>query len=72
LGPGTTTKAAMILVTSALFAVIPPGRCSVDRGLAQDETAPFAVWTDRRNRISIFESDNDVFGSRVIAGGGTP
>jgi hypothetical protein len=41
-------------------------------GLAQDETASFAVWTDRRNRISIFEFDNDVFGSRVIAGGGTP
>ena len=41
-------------------------------GLAANDTELFAVWTDRRNRISIFQTDNDVFGSRIIAGGGTP
>src|SRR5262249_51868552 len=41
-------------------------------GLAGNQTELFAVWTDRRNRTSIFQTDNDVFGSRIIAGGGTP
>jgi hypothetical protein len=41
-------------------------------GLAANETDLFAVWTDRRNRTSIFQTDNDVFGSRIIAGGATP
>lgn len=41
-------------------------------GLAANDTDLFAVWTDRRNRISIFQTDNDVFGSRIIAGGATP
>jgi hypothetical protein len=41
-------------------------------GLAANDTDLFAVWTDRRNRTSIFQTDNDVFGSRIIAGGATP
>jgi hypothetical protein len=41
-------------------------------GLAANDTNLFAVWTDRRNRTSIFQTDNDVFGSRIIAGGATP
>lgn len=41
-------------------------------GVAANATANYAVWTDRRNRTNIFDSNNDVFGSRVVAGGGTP
>ena len=41
-------------------------------GLAANDTELFSIWTDRRNRTSIFQFDNDVFGSRIIAGGGTP
>ncbi|WP_432261880.1 sialidase family protein [Cupriavidus sp. TMH.W2] len=41
-------------------------------GIAVNATTTYAVWTDRRNRTNILDSNNDVFGSRVIAGGGTP
>ncbi len=41
-------------------------------GLAANETTLFAIWTDRRDRTNILQTNNDVFGSRIIAGGGTP
>ena len=41
-------------------------------GIAAIPTTSYAVWTDRRNRTNIFDANNDVFGSRIIAGGGTP
>jgi hypothetical protein len=41
-------------------------------GLAANDTDLFAAWTDRRNRTNIFQTDNDVYGSWIIAGGATP
>ena len=41
-------------------------------GITLGSGTTYAVWTDRRNRTDIFDANNDVFGSRVIAGGGTP
>jgi hypothetical protein len=41
-------------------------------GIAVNPGTTYAVWTDRRNRTNIFDQNNDVFGSRVIPGGGTP
>lgn len=31
-----------------------------------------AIWTDRRDKASIFDFEDDAFGSHIIAGGGTP
>jgi hypothetical protein len=41
-------------------------------GIATNSTTEYAVWTDRRNRTNIFDSNNDVFGSRIIPGGAAP
>jgi hypothetical protein len=41
-------------------------------GIAVNPGTTYVVWTDRRNRTNIFDQNNDVFGSRVIPGGGTP
>ena len=38
--------------------------------LAANQTTLFAVWTDRRHQTSIFAYEDNVFGSRIIAGGG--
>jgi hypothetical protein len=32
----------------------------------------FGIWTDRRDKLSIFDFEDDVFGSEIIPGGGTP
>jgi hypothetical protein len=32
----------------------------------------FGIWTDRRDKVSIFDFEDDVFGSEIIPGGGTP
>ncbi|MBC8647448.1 MAG: hypothetical protein H7X85_09815, partial [Thermoanaerobaculia bacterium] len=32
----------------------------------------FAVWTDRRDKLSIFDFEDDFYGSQITAGGGTP
>ncbi|RQS60055.1 exo-alpha-sialidase [Burkholderia sp. Bp8963] len=41
-------------------------------GIALIPGALYSIWTDRRNRTTILDGNNDVFGSRVISGGGTP
>ncbi len=38
--------------------------------LAANNTTLFGVWTDRRHQTSIFAFEDNVFGSRIIAGGG--
>ncbi len=38
--------------------------------LAANQTTLFAVWTDRRHQTSIFAYEDNVYGSRIIAGGG--
>ncbi len=38
--------------------------------LAVNNTTVFAIWTDRRHQTSIFPDEDNVFGSRIIAGGG--
>jgi hypothetical protein len=40
--------------------------------LAANDTTLFGIWTDRRHQTSIFAFEDNVFGSRIIAGGGTP
>jgi hypothetical protein len=32
----------------------------------------FAIFTDRRHRTSIFDFEDNVFGSQIIPGGGAP
>lgn len=32
----------------------------------------FSIWTDRRDKASIFDFEDDTFGGQIIAGGGTP
>jgi len=32
----------------------------------------FGIWTDRRDKASIFDLEDDVYGSEIIPGGGTP
>ncbi len=38
--------------------------------LAANQTTLFGIWTDRRHQESIYAYDDNVFGSRIIAGGG--
>lgn len=40
--------------------------------LAANSTLLYGVWTDRRDKTTIFDSEDDVFGSRIIAGGASP
>ncbi len=40
--------------------------------LAANDTTLFGVWTDRRHQGSIFAFEDNVFGSRIISGGGAP
>ncbi len=40
--------------------------------LAWNDTVIFAIWTDRRHHTSIFQFEDNVFGSEIIRGGGTP
>jgi len=41
--------------------------------LAANATTLFGIWTDRRDEIfSVFDSEDNVFGSRIIAGGAAP
>ncbi len=40
--------------------------------LAANNTLLFAIWTDRRDKTSMFDFEDDVFGSRIIAGGAAP
>jgi hypothetical protein len=40
--------------------------------LAANDTTLFGIWTDRRHQTSIFALEDNVFGSRIIAGGGAP
>jgi len=40
--------------------------------LTTNDTLLFGVWTDRRHQTDIFAFEDNVFGSRIIAGGGTP
>jgi hypothetical protein len=35
-------------------------------------TIVFGVWTDRRDKLTTFDFEDDVLGSRIIAGGGAP
>jgi len=39
--------------------------------LAANQTTLFGVWTDRRHQNSTFAFEDNVFGSRIISGGGT-
>lgn len=38
--------------------------------LAANKTTLFGIWTDRRHQNSIFQYEDNVYGSRIIAGGG--
>jgi hypothetical protein len=40
--------------------------------LAANDTTLFGIWTDRRHQTSVFALEDNVFGSRIIAGGGAP
>jgi hypothetical protein len=40
--------------------------------LAANDTLLFGIWTDRRHRTSVFDFEDNVFGSRIIAGGASP
>lgn len=40
--------------------------------IAVNNTTTFSIWTDRRHQGSIFAPEDNVFGSRIISGGGTP
>jgi hypothetical protein len=40
--------------------------------LTANDRLLFGVWTDRRDKISIFDLEDDVYGSRIIAGGAAP
>ena len=40
--------------------------------LASNDTTLFGIWTDRRHQTSTFALEDNVFGSRIIAGGGAP
>jgi hypothetical protein len=40
--------------------------------LTSNSTLLFGVWTDRRHQTSIFELEDNVFGSRIIPGGAAP
>ena len=40
--------------------------------LAVNQSVLFGIWTDRRHSTSIFSSSDNTFGSRIIAGGGSP
>ena len=37
---------------------------------AANQTVVFGIWTDRRHQTSIYPSEDNVFGSRIIPGGG--
>jgi hypothetical protein len=38
--------------------------------LAANNTLLFGIWTDRRHQTNIFQGSDNIFGSRIIAGGG--
>ena len=40
--------------------------------VAANNRSVFGIWTDRRHQNTIFQGADNVFGSRVIPGGGTP
>jgi hypothetical protein len=40
--------------------------------LAATNSGLFAIWTDRRDKLSILDFEDDVYGSRIIAGGAAP
>ena len=41
-------------------------------GITSNNTTLFGIWTDRRDKLSLFDFEDDVYGSRIIAGGATP
>jgi hypothetical protein len=40
--------------------------------ITANATMLFGVWTDRRDKLTTFDLEDDVFGSRIIAGGAAP
>jgi len=41
-------------------------------GITSNNTTLFGIWTDRRDKLSIFVFEDNVFGSLIISGGATP
>ena len=41
-------------------------------GITENNTTLFGIWTDRRDKSIIFDSEDDVYGSLIIAGGASP
>ena len=41
-------------------------------GITSNNTTLFCIWTDRRDKLSIFDFEDDVYGSLIISGGATP
>jgi hypothetical protein len=41
-------------------------------GITENNTTLFGIWTDRRDKSGIFDSEDDVYGSLIIAGGASP
>jgi hypothetical protein len=40
--------------------------------ITANATTLLGVWTDRRDKLTVFDFEDDVFGSRIIAGGAAP
>ena len=41
-------------------------------GITENNTTLFGIWTDRRDKSSVFDPEDDVYGSLIIPGGATP
>jgi len=41
-------------------------------GITANNTTLFGIWTDRRDKSSVFDSEDDVYGSLIISGGAAP
>ena len=39
--------------------------------LASNSTLLYGIWTDRRDKLSIFDYPDDTYGSQIVAGGAT-
>jgi hypothetical protein len=41
-------------------------------GITTNNTTLFSIWADRRDKLSVFDPEDDVYGSLIISGGASP